>query len=204
MIGLVIVLCLFVLIIVGWIQIITKAGYSPWWILVPLSLPVLWVITISILFSGFSGAGTYGFFDVQGVADGASIMGKVTLVDLIANYAFFLIFAFSDWPVMQAARSRHTPRTGGGDPQPRRVPGPGSGPGQASGAGAGATSPTPSPATESGPGAQAPGWYQSGALGAGEQSYWDGSAWTARRRWSRGAWMDLPMVPVGDGSEPPV
>ena len=50
MIGLVITLCLIVLAIVGYIQIITKAGYSPWWILLPLSIPVLWLIAVFTTF----------------------------------------------------------------------------------------------------------------------------------------------------------
>jgi hypothetical protein len=50
---------------------------------------------------------------------------------------------------------------------------------------------------------QPPGWQRSGAVGAGEQSYWDGSAWTARRRWHNNAWVDLPVEATAPaGTEP--
>jgi hypothetical protein len=187
MISLVIGVLLMVLTIVAYIQIITKAGYSPWWILLPLSLPVLWIISIAITFSGFSNVGTYGFFNVQGVADEAVVLGVVTFLDVIANFALLLVFAFSDWPVLQAARSRHMPRSGGGGPRlPQRPPG----------------SPPPATAAPDLAG-QPPGWHKSGAVGSGEQSYWDGSAWSARRRWSGGAWVDIPLAPVGPDESPP-
>jgi hypothetical protein len=200
MIGLVITLFLIVLAIVGSMQVVTKAGYSPWWILLPLSLPVLWLIAVLMAFNSLSGVGTYGFFDLQGITAEAKVLSVIAFLDVLANFVMFLVFAFSDWPVMQAARSRHTPRTGGGAPRsPRQFPGPGSGP-------ASAAMPTPAPGappTSPHAGSQAPGWYKSGAVGAGEQSYWDGAAWTAQRRWSDGAWVEIPTVPVGpDGSTP--
>ena len=194
MFGLVITLCLIVLAIVGYIQIITKAGYSPWWILLPLSIPVLWLIAVFTTFSGISGVGTYGFFNVQGIATQAKIWSVISFLDLLANFAMFLVFAFSDWPVMQAARSRHAPRTGGGGHGlPQRFSGPGPVSGPAAGAMAVAPTATATPNVEG----QAPGWYKSGTVGAGEQSYWDGSAWAARRRWSGGDWVEIPMAPVG-------
>jgi hypothetical protein len=185
-ISLVIGVFLMVLTIVAYIQIITKAGYSPWWILLPLSLPVLWIISIATAFSGLSGVGTYGLFNVQGVADSAEVLGVVTLLDVLLNFVFLLIFAFSDWPVMQAARSRHAPRTGGGGRGRAEPP-----------AGPIGPTPTPLPAVVPGSDGQPPGWVKTGPMGSGEESYWDGAAWTAKRRWSEGAWVDLPFVPVG-------
>ena len=70
---------------------------------------------------------------------------------------------------------------------------PRSGSGPAAGAMAVAPTATATPNVEG----QAPGWYKSGTVGAGEQSYWDGSAWAARRRWSGGDWVEIPMAPVG-------
>jgi hypothetical protein len=198
MIGLVITLCLIVLAIVGYIQIITKAGYSPWWILLPLSIPVLWLIAVFTTFSGISEVGTYGFFNLQGIATEAKVWSVVAFLDVLANFAMFLVFAFSDWPVMQAARSRHTPRSGGAPGSPLRFPGPGGVSGPVAGAMAMAAA-APTSALEG----QAPGWYKSGPVGAGEQSYWDGSAWTASRRWSGGDWVQVPTASVGpDGSTP--
>ena len=110
MAALIIALILFVLTIVCYIQIITKAGYSPWWILLPLSLPVLWLIATADAFHGFSsGLGTFGVFDPQGIADQEKALGWLILLDIIANYVMLVAFAFSDWPVIQAARSQFPP-----------------------------------------------------------------------------------------------
>ena len=134
MAGLIIVLILFVLTIVSYIQIITKAGYSPWWILLPLSLPVLWLIATADVFHGFSGGfGTFTLFDPQGIADQEKALGWLILLDIVANYAMLLAFAFSDWPVMQAARSRYPSGDGTGGrnarPSPAAALGSGSCPG---------------------------------------------------------------------------
>ena len=190
MVGLVIVLCLSVLTIVGWIQIITKAGYSPWWVLVPLSLPVLWLISTFLLYSDFNGLGTYGAYNLGPGGGGRRRRSRSFsfFLDVIFNFIMFLAVRLLRLAghASGAVETHAEHRCGRSADRRAAFPGPGSGPGQAPGAVAGAAPPTPFPATESGPGAQAPGWYQSGALGAGEQSYPDGSAWTARRRWSRG------------------
>src|SRR5580692_8376580 len=57
--GLIIAFCVWTLFIVAWIQIITKAGYSPWWILLPVSLVVLWIIDIFLLFRSLSAVTGY-------------------------------------------------------------------------------------------------------------------------------------------------
>jgi hypothetical protein len=189
MVGFVFSLILIVVAVVGQIQIITKAGYSPWWILFPLSLPVLWFISIAVAFGGLSSSiGTYGVFNLQGVADQAAVLGTVTLLDLIANYVMFIIFAFSDWPVMQAARARHPqqpgPYPGGpgtyGPPAgrpPATSPFPGVGP-------------PPPVATQVRP----MGWHRVDE--STDEQYWDGRSWTARRRpKGDGGWV---IIPVSD------
>jgi hypothetical protein len=200
--ALIIALILFVLTIVCYIQIITKAGYSPWWILLPLSLPVLWLIATADAFHGFSsGLGTFGVFDPQGIADQEKALGWLILLDIIANYVMLVAFAFSDWPVIQAARSRF-PAAGdtGGRSAPRlpqRPSGPAPAPGPISGPMGDPSAPSPQ--------GQPAGWYKSGPVGAGEQSYWDGSVWTAKRQWSGGDWVDLPLAqpqPVGSEGTP--
>jgi hypothetical protein len=180
---------------VGLIQVITKAGYSPWWILLPVSLPVLYLITIATVFQGFGGIGTYGAFDVQGVVNEAAVLGLLTFLDIIANFAMFVVFAFSDWPVMQAARSRY-PSAGGGGRGPRL---PRTTAGLDSGGGQALHAPGASPLDLQG---QPAGWHKTGPVGSGEQSYWDGTTWTARRRWSGGDWVDLPLdQPASVGPE---
>ncbi len=42
---------------------------------------------------------------------------------------------------------------------------------------------------------QPAGWFASGALGSGEQSYWDGTQWTARRCWRNEMWIEQPFEP---------
>ena len=182
-------LIVLVLTIVAMIQIITKAGYSPWWILLPLSLPVLWIITWAVLFNDYSTpivTGAFGGFTLFGLSSSGTVQTLVDLteVDVLLNWLMFLVFAFSAWPAVQAARGRMpvSPPGGGrgGGFQPA-VPG-------APGPGGVAPSARQMPPAEG----HAPGWYVSGPVGAGEQSYWDGAAWTARRKWQSNAWVDLP------------
>ncbi len=164
--------------IVASVTIVTKAGYSGWWILTQfVPAIVAWVLSIVVI-------------NVV-VNSGQPTLGKLFGADLIViviyfaafivQWAFFIAFAFSDWPALQVNRlgpGRRGPRSGSFGP---------SGPGPVGGApGANAA---PPPVLLEG---QPPGWYRSGALGAGEQSYWDGTIWTARRRWQNNTWVDLP------------
>ena len=48
-VSLVIAIAVFAVIIVAYVQIITKAGYSPWWILLPLAMPVMCIVTFAVL-----------------------------------------------------------------------------------------------------------------------------------------------------------
>jgi hypothetical protein len=188
--GIILFLVLCVVTVVGSIQIITKAGYSPWWILLPLSLPVLWLVSIAIAYGDLSSAvGTYGAFDIQTVVDQAKVLSTLTFLDLLANYAMFLIFAFSDWPVMQAARARHTPGPNpylGGPASYGPAPGR---PAPAAGPFAG-VEPPPVVATAVRP----RGWQR--VDDSSDEQYWDGRTWTARRRpSSEGGYV---IIPLGD------
>src|SRR5580704_5476746 len=167
MISLIIGLALFIIYFVGWVQIITKAGYSPWWIVAPLSIPVLWFIEIAIVFNGFGGIGSYGAFNVQAFADQGEALAALTFLDVVGNFILFVIFAFSEWPVMRAARTGYSPR-GGGFASSRPSYGPGPDPSAGGAFGVPADNPTPTEMQ-----GQQPGWQRSGIVGAGEQSYWD-------------------------------
>jgi hypothetical protein len=46
---------------------------------------------------------------------------------------------------------------------------------------------------------QPAGWHPTGSVGAGEESYWNGEAWVAKRRWMNDAWVELPM-PAAEGA----
>jgi hypothetical protein len=196
LVGLIIAFCVWALFIVAWIQIITKAGYSPWWILLPVSLVVLWIIDIFLLFRSLSAVTGYSAVNFQTFADAEQTLYAVILLDVILNMIMFFVFAFSEWPVMKMSRLRY-PGDGLGPRSSRPFDRPSGGVGPL------ATTPQPLPSLEG----QPPGWYRSGSVGAGEQSYWDGSAWTACRRWQNNAWVDLPVpaepdAAVGAGPEP--
>ncbi len=172
--------------IVAAVTIVSKAGYSGWWILTQF-VPVIvaWLLSIIVI-------------NVV-VNTGQPTLGKLFGADLIViviyfaafivQWGFFIAFAFSDWPALQVNRfgpGRRGPGSGTFGP---------SGLGPMGGA-PGAFAPPPPVPLEG----QPAGWYRSGALGAGEQSYWDGTTWTARRVWQNGAWVDLPL-PVVETAE---
>jgi len=85
-------------------RIITKAGYSGWWIILPLLLLVSYVVTqvvaVDTLHSIFSPS---GHFDTGGLKAAAAFDGLC----LLLNYVFFLIFAFSGWPIEKDLRQAH-------------------------------------------------------------------------------------------------
>lgn len=86
-------------------KIITKAGYSGWWILVPLTPIALWLITLvalaSATYSPFNSV-TSAYFNASGYAALFVFDGIAALLP----WVFFLIFAFSDWPVHQRLREQ--------------------------------------------------------------------------------------------------
>ena len=106
-------------------KIITKAGYSPKWIWVPLTPVCLWFFTFILL-----------TVDVRTIvlANNATVSLPVSLgnflllevvdfLSVIVTWVFFLIFAFSTWPVSVARRG-----TRSFEADPRRTFVPASGP----------------------------------------------------------------------------
>jgi hypothetical protein len=98
-------------------KIITKAGYSPRWIWVPLTPVCLWFFTLILLAvdvrtivlgrdATVSLPVSLGNFALLQVAD---------VLSVIVTWVFFLIFAFSTWPVTLARREARSferdPRT---------------------------------------------------------------------------------------------
>jgi hypothetical protein len=169
-------------------QIITKAGYSGWWTFVPYSP---WIVA-------FLGAGVFRTVDtnrsIGSTIDELGLWWVLTVLSGVFVMIMFFVFAFSAWPSLQDSRLRRRsqpgwPNSGPGQPSWINAPLP-AGPSELH-----AAAPPPPPAGI-GPEAnqaQPSGWYRSGAVGSGEQGYWDGQAWTARRQWKNGAWVDLPM-----------
>jgi hypothetical protein len=163
-------------------QIITKAGYSGWWTFVPYSP---WIIA-------FLGAGIFRTVDTnRSIGTTLDQLGLWTVLTFLSGMfvmIMFFIFAFSAWPSLQQPRSLGVPSgfSPGGNRQPSWIPAPP----PASGPAVATATQEPSPSQPSG-------WYRTGGVGAGEQGYWDGQAWTARRQWRNGAWVELPMEAVG-------
>jgi hypothetical protein len=94
-------------------KIITKAGYSPRWIWVPLTPVCLWFFTLILL-----------AVDVRTIVLGRdatvslgnfALLQVVDVLSIIVTWVFFLIFAFSTWPVSLARREARSfeadPRT---------------------------------------------------------------------------------------------
>ncbi|MGO9151539.1 MAG: zinc-ribbon domain-containing protein [Acidimicrobiales bacterium] len=89
--------------LIATVKIITKAGYSGWWVLVPLIPVALWFITLATLAgaanSPFNSATSAGFN-----ASGYVALFVLDGVGALLPWVFFLVFAFSDWPVRQQLR----------------------------------------------------------------------------------------------------
>jgi hypothetical protein len=184
--------------IVAMVQIIVKAGYSGWWILVPLGAPVVAFIVTIILAVGTQDLGSRS---VNSVFDALAVGVVIDFLTYAVVWACFMKFAFADWPALQAARARRAPPTnpyagGPGSYRPPGLPAPAAGP-------LPGVAPPPPPSPPESPASQPSGWYRTGPVGGGEQGYWDGQAWTARRKWTNGEWVDLPVeMVVPDQSGP--
>jgi hypothetical protein len=177
-----------VVVLVAGGRIIIKAGFSVWWMLVPLAAVVLTAVTFDTAHAHTrAGAISYGTLvhahrDLL-IADAAVAAVMVVLL---------AVFAFADWPALRAPATGMAPGRPAGAAQKGRaqssvrvVPAPGSS----------ASVPPQASHVRALPDASAApaGWFPSGALGSGEQSYWDGAAWTARRVWRFESWVDLPL-----------
>ena len=164
-----------VLFIAAWVKIITKAGYSGKWVLVPLSAGAFWLAAIAVgvgtfinslrsddVFGSNNGVGSPATLNSTGL-DVAAVLAIIALILYVLSWILFFVFAFSDWPVLrQQNRGYASP---GARPQEALpfAPGPGA----------------------------APGWYPVGPTN-NEQAYWDGQAWTARKKWDSAGWVDGP------------
>lgn len=99
-------------------RIIAQAGYSPLWILLPLAPLVLTTICYLIFWADvhevfFGGGFGVGF----GIDSHVTFIWHVDELSIVLSWLFFIIFAFSRWPV---SGERHT-RDAGGLPPPLRT-----------------------------------------------------------------------------------
>jgi hypothetical protein len=108
------------------LRIITQAGYSSMWILLPLAPLVFTIICYVILWNDlheiFFGS-SFGF----GGINNASLFWHLDEFSILLNWIFYLVFAFSRWPANGAPRSSSAAAPLPAPPS-RAVPGPGSAP----------------------------------------------------------------------------
>jgi hypothetical protein len=103
--ALVVQLVLLVLNFVAVSKIITKAGYSPKWILVPLTTVGLWVVTFILLVVDVrTEVVAGGTLSLPVTLSNFKVLQGLDLVSVVVTWILFLVFAFSDWPV---ATRRH-------------------------------------------------------------------------------------------------
>jgi hypothetical protein len=128
---LVVQLVLLVLNFVAVSKIITKAGYSPRWILVPLTTVGLWVVTFILLVvdvrTEIVGGGT---LSVPVSLSSFKLLQGLDLVSVLVTWILFLVFAFSDWPVATRRHDAGGSVSGRGAPV---LPSPGPGPSRLAG-----------------------------------------------------------------------
>jgi len=165
--------------LVAMFRIITKAGYSRWWVLVPLTPPVLLYAT---LFAVRTKA-AFSTLNAHTLVHTEQELLMASLAAFFVAWVCFLVFAFSDWPALRAKTNGSAQMVAPPvvAPPSTRLLGP-----------RGHVPPPltvrPLPNVEGKPA----GWYPTGVMGSGEQTYWNGEAWTARRQWRNEMWIDLP------------
>ncbi len=107
--GLLVLLVILALVVLNYVaifKIITKAGYSGWWILIPLSPPIAYGISYAAVSHEISNYNSYG----DSADFWRQIVGWLVLVGIsyLIQWVFFYIFAFSDWPVRRQLRRATT------------------------------------------------------------------------------------------------
>jgi hypothetical protein len=115
--------CILFAIVAAYASIIRKAGFSRWWILLPGTDALLYLILTSLLFFVPT---TYVFGDTTLTApatlDTYKALAIVTFLLGIASIVAFFVFAFSAWPIEQEVlQLRHRAREANGEAILRRA-----------------------------------------------------------------------------------
>lgn len=103
-VALLVVIGLIVLNYVATSRIIAQAGYSPRWILIPVAPFVLTIICFIIFVSDVHTAFDGGGLGVGGI-NNVGVAWTLDEISIFLNWIFFLVFAFSRWPVSGAYHS---------------------------------------------------------------------------------------------------
>jgi hypothetical protein len=98
-------------------RIITQAGYSSMWILLPLAPLVLTIICYVILFNDLHEIYFGGGFGFAGVGN-ANLFWNLDKISILLNWVFYMVFAFSRWPAVGTSRA---PSPSPLQPTPTRV-----------------------------------------------------------------------------------
>jgi hypothetical protein len=115
--ALIIVLCLVLITFVAITLVIVKAGFSRAWIFVPLTPLACWVATIVVIriqLHAFVSTGLVTSFYPGTIGT----MFELDWATLGIAWIFFLVFAFSSWPMAPAQVSSERSPTKGQRPQP--------------------------------------------------------------------------------------
>jgi hypothetical protein len=173
-------------VIVSVARIAAKAGFSAWWALVPAAATAVAFATLATVHSH----ARFGVLSLHTVVHSARALAIADAACLGVTVILLVAFAVADWPAVKAAPATPSTATATAMSKAHRR-------GRASGRGQAAAE-VPArmriralPDVEG----QPAGWYASGALGSGEQSYWDGTKWTARRCWRNEMWINQPLEP---------
>jgi hypothetical protein len=106
--------------------IITKAGYSSGWILVPLAPVIVNIGTLIYVSSAVRSSALHGVFPTGGMRTVLDLF-LIDLLLLAGVWIFFLIFAFRPWPALEAQASQGRSNYSPSAVNPRGVPQPGVG-----------------------------------------------------------------------------
>jgi hypothetical protein len=190
-VGISAVVCAVVVVSVG--KIAMKAGYSPWWSVLPAAVAAASYATLAAVHSH----ARFGALSLHTVLHSARALVIADAACLGVTVLMLVVFAISDWPALAVATSAPAAlaatatASGTAKSKSHRR-------GRASGRSQGAVAEVPPrmriralPDVTG----QPAGWFASGALGSGEQSYWDGTRWTARRCWRNEMWIEQPFEP---------
>jgi hypothetical protein len=175
-------------------RIAGKAGYSPAWAVVPAAVAGVTYATLAEVHSH----ARFGALSPHTLFHSARALVIADAACLGVLVALLAVFAFADWPALAVARDQAAPRaTNGAAPVAAPAMSKAHRRGRVTVRAQDAASATVPARMRiralpdvSG---QPAGWFASGALGSGEQSYWDGSQWTARRCWRNEMWIDQPL-----------
>lgn len=89
----------FVVTVVAFVKILSQAGYSGWWVLLPF---ITFFVEIAAALAINSSPPT----SLNGAFNRLGLLAVIDLLGFLVNWGAFLVFAFSTWPVTKEAARR--------------------------------------------------------------------------------------------------